>query len=196
MNEWETEPDREDFVHAELPCLILRGPMKALCGYVGVPPSHPVYQKEYNDIDVAVHGGLTFSHLGGFRKIYQKSTASPPWNPPDCPVGSPEMIDWLNQSATYLHERCIVERLEPDPKDKWPEGFWWVGFDCAHDRDFVPSIDEIIAGHSGVYRNWAWVKAETQRLAEQLAAMMPMPDYHEWLESAKKGGGNNAGKDS
>jgi len=194
MNEWETEPDQEEFVHAELPCLILRGPMKFLCGYVGVPPSHPMYQKEYNDIDVVVHGGLTFSHLGGFREIYRKPTVSPPVDPPDYPMGSPEMIDWLNQSARYLRDTVTVERLEPDPEDRWPEGFWWVGFDCAHSEDYVPGQDDAL-GHphkqyKGIYRNWAWVKAETQRLAEQLAAMMVIPDYNEWIESVKKGGEN------
>src|SRR3972149_3789558 len=142
MNEWETEPDQEEFVHAELPCLILRGPMKSLCGYVGVPPSHPMYQKKYSDIDVVVHGGPTFSHLGGFRG---------------------------------------------------------VGFDCAHLGDYVPGIDEALGtsrSRQETYRNWAWVKAETQRLAEQLAAMMPIPDYNEWIESVRKGGDTNAGKDS
>jgi hypothetical protein len=31
------------------------------CGYVEIPRSHPCYEKEYSDIDVDVHGGLTFS---------------------------------------------------------------------------------------------------------------------------------------
>ena len=191
MNEWETEPDREEFVHAELPCLILRGPMKALCGYVGVPPSHPVYQKSYNDINVEVHGGLTFSHIGGFKEIYRKPSFKPPMQPPDCPRDSPEMIKWLIETGNYLHETCIVERLEPNPEDKWPKGFWWVGFDCAHDGDYVPGLDDLpvkISFNSyAVYHNWAWVKAETQRLAEQLAALMPMPDYQEWEQSQRLG---------
>src|SRR3972149_7685208 len=131
MNEWETEPDQEEFVHAELPCLILRGPMKSLCGYVGVPPSHPMYQKKYSDIDVVVHGGPTFSHLGGFREIYKKPVYRPPINPPDAPMGSPEMTLWMEEIGNYFHELIITERLEPDPDDKWPEGIsrggvgWW-----------------------------------------------------------------------
>ena len=31
------------------------------CGYVGVPPDHPWYKKDYDDIEVDVHGGLTWS---------------------------------------------------------------------------------------------------------------------------------------
>ena len=29
-------------------------------GYVVIPPIHPWHNKDYNDIDVEVHGGLTF----------------------------------------------------------------------------------------------------------------------------------------
>src|SRR3990170_1427740 len=176
MNEWETEPDQEEFVHAELPCLILRTPLRHLCGYVGVPPSHPMYQRKYDDINVAVHGGLTFSHLGGFREIYREPAYKPSIDPPDAPIGSPEMLLWMEEAGNYLRESTVIERLEPDPDDKWPEGFWWVGFDCAHSGDYIPlGIPSI----PGTYRNWAWVKAKTQWLAEQLAAMMPMPDYNE-----------------
>jgi len=54
------EPDRVDFIHAGFSCFIQRGPVGAWCGYVGVPASHPAYGKDYNDVDVAVHGGLTY----------------------------------------------------------------------------------------------------------------------------------------
>jgi hypothetical protein len=32
-------------------------------GYVLIPENHPLHGKHYNDIDVDVHGGLTFSEL-------------------------------------------------------------------------------------------------------------------------------------
>ena len=33
-----------------------------LCGYVGIPKSHPLYGRGYDDIEeIAVHGGLTFA---------------------------------------------------------------------------------------------------------------------------------------
>ena len=35
--------------------------MGALCGYVGVGPDHPWYGKGYMDVDVSVHGSLTFA---------------------------------------------------------------------------------------------------------------------------------------
>lgn len=33
------------------------------CGYVCLPENHPWYNKNYCDIDVRIHGGLTFSEM-------------------------------------------------------------------------------------------------------------------------------------
>lgn len=33
------------------------------CGYVRVPPDHPSHGKPYEDMDVSVHGGLTFAGI-------------------------------------------------------------------------------------------------------------------------------------
>lgn len=59
--EWDNEPDRVDFVHAGFSCFILRNHLGSWCGYVGVPSSHPYYEKDYDDCDVDVHGGLTYA---------------------------------------------------------------------------------------------------------------------------------------
>lgn len=61
--EWDGEPDKAHWVDPEtnLDCLIVRGPTGALCGYVGVPDGHKMYESEYEGIEVDVHGGLTFS---------------------------------------------------------------------------------------------------------------------------------------
>lgn len=32
----------------------------ALCGYVGVTEGHPAFRKHYDQVDVDVHGGLTY----------------------------------------------------------------------------------------------------------------------------------------
>ena len=60
---WMHEPDKRQWTDAatRLPCLIVRGPSGALCGYVGVAAGHPFFEREYNDVDVDVHGGLTFA---------------------------------------------------------------------------------------------------------------------------------------
>jgi len=60
---WNNEPDRDVWVDpiTDLDCLINRGPSGAWCGYVGVGPDHPLHGVQYDDVDVDVHGGLTYS---------------------------------------------------------------------------------------------------------------------------------------
>jgi hypothetical protein len=52
--EWTTE--------AGLKAQVIATPMGHRCGYVGVPEGHPMYGKHYDEVNVYVHGGLTFSH--------------------------------------------------------------------------------------------------------------------------------------
>lgn len=63
--EWKDEPDKIQWKDEEtgLPCLIVRGPSGALCGYVGVSESHSLYKKDYEHADVECHGGLTFADM-------------------------------------------------------------------------------------------------------------------------------------
>lgn len=62
--EWDEEADKAQWIDEDsgLDCLIVRGPNGALCGYVGVPESHFMYEEHYDAIDVDVHGGLTFAN--------------------------------------------------------------------------------------------------------------------------------------
>lgn len=145
---WDDEPDRVDWTHASLPCFVLRNHHGAWCGYVGVAAGHPAYGLGYHDVDVEVHGGLSYSA---------------PCSPPICHVPAPG---------------------EPDE-------VYWFGFDCGHGFDIMPGIDarvrEAYAAsgqtppalleqflaflHPEKYRPLAYAQAETNRLAEQLAAM-------------------------
>lgn len=40
---WVNEPDRVEWRYKGLPCLLKRGPLGNWCGYVGVPPEHPLH---------------------------------------------------------------------------------------------------------------------------------------------------------
>ena len=67
LNEWEDELDYAYWVDEEtnLPCKINRASHSgALCGYVGIPKVHKLYKVEYYNIEVEVHGGLTYGRLG------------------------------------------------------------------------------------------------------------------------------------
>ena len=61
---WDAEPDKAQWTDEAtgLPCLAVRNPRQGnWCGYVGLPPEHPLYGKDYEDVDFEVHGGLTFA---------------------------------------------------------------------------------------------------------------------------------------
>src|SRR5258708_4716544 len=53
-----------EWKHAGLSCAVVLAREAAhRCGYVRVPPGHPMFGKGYDDPDVDVHGGLTFAEL-------------------------------------------------------------------------------------------------------------------------------------
>ena len=59
---------------------IIAHPMGHRCGYVTVPTGHPCEGKDYNDINVSVHGGLTYGNgaMFGFdcAHLYDKRDES------------------------------------------------------------------------------------------------------------------------
>lgn len=60
---WQSEPDRKLWRDPStgLHCLAHRNMMFGhWCAYVAVPPGHPAHGKEYDAIDIEVHGGLTY----------------------------------------------------------------------------------------------------------------------------------------
>lgn len=62
MMEWDSEPDRVEFTHCGLRCLILRGPMGSLNGYVELPESSSAWGMDHMwENPFEVHGGITFS---------------------------------------------------------------------------------------------------------------------------------------
>ena len=62
MEPWLTEPDNVDFEYKGYRCLIRRIPYFGyLCGYLNLPPSSHFFGKDYDDIPLIPHGGLTFA---------------------------------------------------------------------------------------------------------------------------------------
>ena len=163
---WSTEPDKVQWVdqNTGLDCLIVRNAGGALCGYVGVDPSHPWHGKHYSaclandpacedryscdhgtpEGKIEVHGGITFA------SSCQESEEVP-------------------QENLICH--VPFEGRSPD--------IWWFGFDCAHLRDLSPydlakAISENFLypwtdprGYDE-YRDIDYVKAECREMALQL----------------------------
>jgi hypothetical protein len=140
---WQDEPDKVQWLDLAtgLPCLIRRSgnQIGSWCGYVGVSRSHPAYSAEYDELDVRVHGGLTF--MG-----------------PCEPGGDPR--------------DSICHAVEPGEDDD----VVWFGFDCGHYQDLSPGLNALKSLRDlmpdGVYRDQAYVTAEVESLATQLAAMV------------------------
>jgi hypothetical protein len=130
---WQSEPDKVQWQDEATgyPCLIVRGPSGALCGYVGISSQHPYFECDYGDCDVDVHGGLTFANK--------------------CSHG--------DECDSICHKVSAGEN----------DNVWWLGFDCAHSGDVCPEHNN--RSQNAVYRSRAYVTAEVESLAKQLAAM-------------------------
>lgn len=60
----------KDFIECGFRCVIIGTYMGHRCGYLAIPQGHELYGKHYDDIDVEVHGGLTFSAESDTNEIY------------------------------------------------------------------------------------------------------------------------------
>ena len=184
--EWDSEPDRAIWIHDQTGarCTVRRGPLGQWCGYVGLRPNHPAAGKDYDELNVDVHGGLTYA-------AYCHPLAQDEW------IRYRIMREkWVTESLIYP-EGDAARRLREDRKadtstfvgfmewvrvwelchDDCPHGLWWLGFDCGHAWDLVPGMMkhqmkyEILhpLHHTGLrYRNFQFVVDETNRLATEL----------------------------
>lgn len=141
--EWDAEPDKMQWQDEAtgLPCLIVRGPDGALCGYVGVAEGHKFYEQHYDAVEIPreddnkypdVHGGLTFADF---------------------------CADTKDESKHICHI--------PGPGE--PHKVWWFGFDCAHSGDLCPGYHkEFPFDDYASYKDVRYVKREVTKLAAQL----------------------------
>lgn len=142
--EWSSEPDKIQYTDPDTgyPCLVVRSPLGALCGYVGVAEGHPFFNYPGSSWDddghpenvLKVHGGITFT---GFCQEDDKE-----------------------------HGICHI----PDPGQ--PDRVFWYGFDCGHYCDLMPTMRTYPYPYFGdtgaTYKNVAYVKEQIKALAAQL----------------------------
>jgi hypothetical protein len=154
---WMHEPDRIEWRHEAAPslaCLIVRGHLGALCGYVGLPPGHPWHGKDYgaDDMSPDVHGGLTFAapcdEDGRICHVPQPGEpADVWWLGFDCGHGGDYFMMASGRIMAEKRPDLFSGTYEPPP----------------------PGTDPFWTTH-GTYRDIAYVRAEVERLAEQCAA--------------------------
>ena len=95
---WDGEPDKIQWQDEAtgLPCLAVRNPHAGnWCGYVGLPPGHPLHGKSYNDVDVDVHGGLTFADECQPGDTEEKGICHVPG------PGEPDHVWWLGFDCAH-----------------------------------------------------------------------------------------------
>lgn len=143
---WDNEPDKAQWVDdaTGLDCLIVRNRLGALCGYVGLPPGHPLhgtdYERAYDHAEIDVHGGLTFA-------------------------------DRCQDGAEDGPGVCHVPELGR-PHDVWWLGFDCAhACDLVPGMLELPGLPERLQapGYRDVYRTFDYVRSEVANLAAQLA---------------------------
>lgn len=95
-------------------CVVVGQGMGHRCGYVGIPEGHKYYRKHYDEIDVMVHGGLTYSE---FHSKYPIETDEKLWWIGfDCGhAGDGVDLDLVKElmSAEYYEHRKKIEGMFP-----------------------------------------------------------------------------------
>jgi hypothetical protein len=147
---WQDEPDKIQWIDEAtgLDCLIHRGSIGALCGYVGVPKGHPAYGVGYDDVKVAgewpdVHGGLTYADRCQETDDESDGICHVP------EPGRPHDVWWLGFDCGHSGDICpkiemaLRSSLMGGPISGWP---WPV-----------------------YYKPVSYVRAEVSSLAKQLA---------------------------
>lgn len=175
---WQHEPDRLQWVDEStgLTCLILRGPVGALCGYVGVPDTHPAYEICYD-------GTTKLEHEEWHKEVrkYMRENSSdftkinfPPI--PDKIPGIGEAVDNITVHGGLTFSDFWADEIP---------NLWFFGFDCAHSGDLCPGIVATLKrinidqgttkredAHLGdTYRTIDYAKVECTKLAGQLGVI-------------------------
>ena len=87
------------------------------------------------------------------------------------PAGHPQDGQLPDDDSFGIHGGFTYSdgHLPGPERPSWDEGYWWIGFDCAHAGDLIPEIGPFF--DEDVYRDIAYVREQAERLASHLAAI-------------------------
>lgn len=164
---WAGEADKIAWTDAMtgLGCIIRRSPRgQHLCGYVSVPPGHPLFGRNVGTLGdhlIGVHGGLDYSAA---------CQASEPEEISICHPGDGDTLRLV--SPTFRQKVHANEAAESG------DDAWWFGFSCDKAGDVKPAAqarrraDQLLDGVVDLsYKTEAFVYRECVRLAAQLKAI-------------------------
>jgi len=107
---WDGEPDRIDFTHAGLNCLMLRARSGHWCGYAGLPPTHKLHGKDYWGVDVDCHGGLTYADACAGNICHVPAP------------GEPEHLWWFGFDCHHSNDMAPEDTTERMRQFAWGRG--------------------------------------------------------------------------
>lgn len=145
--DWDGEPDKAHWKDAAtgFDCLAVRHETSGhWCGYVGVTDSHPAFGKDYDEVSVKVHGGLTFSGLCQETTSPERGICHIPY------PGDPDRVWWLGFDCAHAWDYSPNDQKMSDERG-YP-------FTIMSDAS---------------YRTLAYVQSECRDLACQLRDFTP-----------------------
>lgn len=147
---WVGEPDRIEWRYRGLPCLMRRSRLGAWCGYVAVPPGHPWHGRGL-DLDVSVHGGLTFAEPC-MEDFVGSGDAGPICHVPL--AGEPDDVWWLGFDCAHFTD--IVPHL------------------FQAEKKFRPVLAFADCDFNETYRDVSYVQRACECLGDQVLAPWPI----------------------
>jgi len=156
-----------EWEHAGLKCAVVQAREAGnRCGYVRVPPGHHLHGKDYDAPDVDVHGGLTFASL----EPCEHEDGTGWWFGFDC----------AHAGDAYHDPAPQMDQLSEDGRRR-VEVFRKIHMDVLlsmypqlpgeADGDYVSRLSQYDHHRFDHFWTQAEVEKETERLAEQLAAL-------------------------
>lgn len=145
--EWMQEPDQLEFEYEGYECEIRRNGVGALCGYVKLPKEHPRYEKDYDGINVDVHGGLTYSELENDKWVIGFDCAHSGDIAPSCEKS-------LEEARKEFPLPDHIKELNDNVKKAYPN------YSFLHPT----------------YKNIEYVKSECMSLVDQIKDMKNVPE--------------------
>lgn len=153
MEIWESEPNHWEGENMVINRTETTG---CLCGYVGIPESHPWYGKNYSDaVKVSpsvMEREFDIDRVGALNLLCATD------------YGDDETMDMF--LAVDVHG-CLTYSNDSAPGKESEDDLWWFGFDCGHAGDYAPEMRSY--SDNDVYRDFEYVKGECIALAKQLA---------------------------
>lgn len=147
---WRHEPDRVEWqTDTDYPALALRSSVTgSWCGYIAVPPGHPWHGREHDELDVEVHGGLTYS--GGCVGEICHVTVP----------GEPDDVWWLGFDCAHVLDHCPALHA--------------MMRDVALSAGALPAFVTQVAKWPAKYRTLEFVRRQVEELGDQARAVTVM----------------------